>query len=66
MKSDKLINAKQTAKMSKDENFYNKMSKIASNKTSSLQMAINDKEESKDHQAAVQHQSTSQTVESQS
>ena len=55
MKSDKLINAKQTAKMSKDENFYNKMSKIASNKTSSLQMAINDKEESKDHQAAVQH-----------
>ena len=55
MKSDKLINAKQPAKMSKDENFYNKMSQIASNKTSSLQMAINDKEESKDHQAAVQH-----------
>ena len=66
MKSDKLINAKQTAKMSKDENFYNKISKIASNNTLSLQMALNDTEESKDHQAAVQHQSTSQTVESQS
>ena len=45
---------------------YNEISQIANRNTGSLQMAINDKEESKDHRAADQYQSSSQTIASQS